>query len=142
MTKRKDIKVNIEGNKVQIGGSTWGPWPLFTRSAGETLYHVKSVRVPTNVAYVSRLGKTIDINLFHQRLGHPSKHYVLRTAGVYGVTLKGKMGVREACTYGKSSQKPVKKLVESRTNVPMERIFVDTSVLSLSPYRLEAERKV
>ncbi len=45
VTKRKDVKVNIEGDKVIIGGPMWGPWSLFIRSKNETLYHMDCERV-------------------------------------------------------------------------------------------------
>ncbi len=83
--------MNIEGDKVIIGTPTWGPWPLFTRSVGETLYYMKCYRVLTNVAYVAKREKAVDVNLFHQRFGHPSKYYTEKTAELYGIRLKGKM---------------------------------------------------
>ncbi len=107
-----------------------GPRPLFKRSVGETLYCMKCYRVSLKVAHLSRLQKTtVDINLFHQRLGHPSEYYTKKTAELNGMRLKGKMKVCEACSCGKGKQKPVKKFTRSRSNVPFERIFVDTSEL-------------
>ncbi len=45
VTKRKDVKVNIEGDKVIIGGPMWGPWSLFIRSKNESLYHMNCERI-------------------------------------------------------------------------------------------------
>ncbi len=73
--------------------------------------------------------KTVDVNPFHQRLGHPSEYYTRKTAEKYNAPLKGKMRVCEACTYGKGKQKPVKKFTRSRTRIPLERVFVNTSEL-------------
>ncbi len=41
VTKKKQIKIHIEGNEVKLRGTTWGPWQMFTRSKGETLYEMK-----------------------------------------------------------------------------------------------------
>ncbi len=132
LTKWKEIRVILDGDNVKINGPTWGSLKMFRRSMGETPYRMRCRRVPTNTEYISKLEKSIDINVFHQRIGHPSEVYTKKMAERYKISLKGKMDVCEACTYGEGKQKPIKKYVKSRTNVPLERIYVDTSEL---PYR-------
>ncbi len=124
VTRKKEIKVKIEGDKVRIGGPTWGPWPIFERSAGETLYYMKCKRVLLEVAEYASLEKAVNANLFHERLGHPSQRYTEETARQYGVKLKGRIDVWESCTMGKGSQKPMKKNTETRAKEPYERLWM------------------
>ncbi|MCP3667476.1 MAG: DDE-type integrase/transposase/recombinase, partial [Gammaproteobacteria bacterium] len=73
--------------------------------------------------------KATEINIFHQRLGHPSEASTIKTAELNRVKLKGKFKFCESCIYGKAHQKPVKKWTGTRATVPYERVFVDITSL-------------
>ncbi len=143
VTKRKDVKVNIEGDKVIIGGPVWGPWSLFIRSKNETLYHMdceRVVSIDAACAFIENekldssvkekiARKATEINIFHQRLGHPSEASTIKTAELNRIKLKGKFKTCESCIYGKAHQNPVKKWTGTRATVPYERVFVDITSL-------------
>ncbi len=124
VTKSGNVTVRIKRENIISEETLKGPISFFRRVKGETLFKMDCERVQyTESAFASSVkdemiespvkGKTdskaIDVNRFHQRLGHPSEIYTKITAKLYGVKLKGKMRVCEDCTYGTAHQKPVKK---------------------------------
>ncbi len=137
------VGVCLEKDNIAVKGLTKVPLRLFKRTKDKTLYHMDCERITSDKKSKTELEngstslianekiqrKIIDVNIFHKRLGHPSEFYTRKTAEKYNVTLKGKMKVCEACTRGKGKQKPVKKFTQTRTSIPLERIFVDTSEL-------------
>ncbi len=143
VTRNGRVEASINKNDIILKGITETPLRLFEKLENESLYHIDCERMNfTESAYASlendvieppgrreNRRNAVDVNLFHKRLGHPSEFYTRETAEKYNVHLTGKMEVCEACTYGKGQQKPVKKFTESRTSIPLERIFVDTSSL-------------
>ncbi len=143
VTKDGGVTVRIERESIVLGTGINAPLPLFGRDVGETLYQMcckrmsfresaftslvnKRIKPPTRK---ETMDKTVDVNIFHQRLGHPSEIYTRTTAKIYGIRLTGNLSVCEGCAYGKAHQRPVKKFTQSRASLPLERIFVDTSLL-------------
>ena len=71
--------------------------------------------------------KKIDINLYHNMIGHPSQEITKQTAIKYNVDIKGELLPCEHCAVSKAKQKAVPKLSTNRATVFGERIFFDLS---------------
>jgi hypothetical protein len=72
-------------------------------------------------------GKTIDINVLHSVLGHPSQDIAKQTAQYYGWKITGTFKPCSNCQTAKSKQNSVMKESETKSTIPGERIFIDTS---------------
>ncbi len=72
-------------------------------------------------------GKTIDINVLHSVLGHPSEEITKQTAQYYGWKITGTFKPCSNCQTAKSKQNSVMKETGTKSTIPGERIFIDTS---------------
>jgi hypothetical protein len=52
-------------------------------------------------------GKTIDVNVLHKAIGHPSEDMTRKTAAHYNLKLKNKLELCSDCAKGKSQQKDI-----------------------------------
>ena len=69
----------------------------------------------------------IDINLYHNMIGHPSQEITRSTARRYNIDVKGELKPCEHCAISKAKQKAVPKVSTNRAEVFGERIFFDLS---------------
>ena len=71
----------------------------------------------------------VDVNEFHELLGHPSESKMRFIAKYYGVKLTGKFKVCTHCAEAKARQANIPKDVpeENKTEVPGERLHMDIS---------------
>ena len=71
----------------------------------------------------------VDVNKFHELLGHVSEEKARAVARYYGVKLVGKFNPCSACAEAKARQKNIpKKVAEDRKcNIAGERLLMDTS---------------
>ena len=72
-------------------------------------------------------GKTINVNVMHRALGHPSEDTTRRTAAFYGLKLSGEMDPCIDCAEAKSRQRNVNKESEGGSDIAGERLFIDIS---------------
>jgi hypothetical protein len=72
-------------------------------------------------------GKTININVLHEVLGHPSEDNTKKTADYYGWKITGKFKPCSDCQTAKSKQNAVPKESETKSIIPGERLYIDTS---------------
>jgi hypothetical protein len=72
-------------------------------------------------------GKTIDINVLHSVLGHPSQDITKQTAQYYGWKITGTFKPCSNCQTAKSKQNSVMKESGKKSMIPGERLFIDTS---------------
>ena len=72
-------------------------------------------------------GKSVDIQLFHETMGHSNEEYLKLTAKSRGIELKGELQPCESCHVTKARKKDVAKTSESRSNTPGQRLLVDQS---------------
>ena len=70
---------------------------------------------------------TLDINDYHERLGHPGENVTRWTAKFFGVALSGPALQCNACALSKARQKNVPKATVPRSTIPGERLFIDIS---------------
>ncbi|TAF30165.1 MAG: hypothetical protein EAZ68_23195, partial [Oscillatoriales cyanobacterium] len=76
--------------------------------------------------------KSIDINKFHDLLGHANYEVVRTTAKHLHILLSGKERVCEHCAMSKIRKKSVNKFSTSHATVKGERLFIDISEQPLS----------
>jgi hypothetical protein len=75
----------------------------------------------------ARLDKCIDVNRFHEILGHCGADRLQKTAHIHGIKLKGNVEVCEDCAIAKARQKNVNKEWKGGSQVPGERLYMDIS---------------
>jgi len=86
-------------------------------------------RLQTGTALVSTSGqyKKIDINVFHNQLGHPGEERLKATGEQLGLQLTGNLIPCEDCALGKARQKNVAKVNAHRSVTPGKRLYIDLS---------------
>jgi hypothetical protein len=72
--------------------------------------------------------KTININILHQVLGHPSEETTRKTASFYGWKVNGTFNPCENCGIAKSRQKNVNKVSKARSKNPGEIFISQNSI--------------
>ena len=75
-------------------------------------------------------GKEVNINDFHQRIGHPSEEIVRKTAENLGLKLTGKFIKCENCAISKARRKNVNKQIAERSSRKGDRFFIDISSIN------------
>ena len=71
--------------------------------------------------------ETVDINIYHQILGHPGMEMVTYTAKKLGIKLTGETIKCVACALAKAKNKNINKTNLHRSTLPGERICIDIS---------------
>jgi hypothetical protein len=69
--------------------------------------------------------KCINVNMFHEMLGHCGADRLQMTTHIHGITLKGNVEVFEDCAISKARQKNVNKEWKGGSQVPGERLYLD-----------------
>jgi hypothetical protein len=72
-------------------------------------------------------GKSIDMNILHTALGHLSQEVTKKTAEYYDLKITGTFKPCSDCQTAKSKQNTVTKESETRSTIPGERLFINTS---------------
>jgi hypothetical protein len=71
--------------------------------------------------------RTLDINKYHQILGHVNERYLRQTAAYHGIRLTGFLKECVDCALAKMHANPISKETNERCKTPGERIYVDIS---------------
>ena len=79
-----------------------------------------------NIALLA-VGKAINVNQYHEELGHPSMATTRATAKAKDVRVKDAPKVCEDCLFGKARKKSVPKEKVEQSKTPGERLFIDIS---------------
>jgi hypothetical protein len=79
-------------------------------------------------------GKTVDVNVLHKAIGHPSEDTTRKTVAHYNLRLKNKLEPCSDCAKGKSQQKDVNKTSEVSSDVPGERLMINISSVKKKSY--------
>jgi hypothetical protein len=72
-------------------------------------------------------GKSIDINVLHGVLGHPSEDITKKIAEYYCWKITGKFKPCSDCQTAKFKQNAVPKELETKSTIPGERLYIETS---------------
>ena len=78
--------------------------------------------------------KTIDVNKFHNMIGHCGVDRLTKTAQIHGLKLKGDLKVCTDCAIAKARQKNVNKDWKGGSQVPGERVYLDISSIRDESY--------
>ena len=92
--------------------------------------------VEVEVASPALIEGTVNVNKFHELMGHPSEAKTRLVAAYYGVKLSGQFKTCSACAKAKAKQANVpKKLKEGkRSTVPGERLSFDIASIKAQSY--------
>ena len=85
------------------------------------------VMVNSERSLVTREVKQMNVNKFHQLLGHASIETTKRTASNMNIKLVGKVVACSDCVLAKIRKKNIKKVSDLQSKVPGERLMVDIS---------------
>jgi hypothetical protein len=78
-------------------------------------------------------GTVVDINDFHQLMGHVNEDSLCKMADYYGLKLRGQFNKCFECSLAKICQRNVGKTTEKTSKIPGERLMVDNISFVLSP---------
>ena len=100
---------------------------IFSKKSNSNLLTCDLERVIEEGHVAASITTKIDINLYHNMIGHPSQEITRSTARRYNIDVKGELKPCKHCAIGKAKQKAVPKLSTNRATVFAERIFFDLS---------------
>jgi hypothetical protein len=91
-----------------------------------------------SVAYIAKASltaiKEIDVNKFHEMIGHFGVDHLKKTANIHGLKLKGEFKVYEDCEVAKARQRDANKDWKGGSQVPGERVYLDISPIKGESY--------
>jgi hypothetical protein len=79
-------------------------------------------------------GKSVDVNKFHEMIGHCGLDCLKKTAQVHGLKLKGDFKVCKDCAVAKARQKNLNKDWKGGSQVSGERVYLDISSIRYESY--------
>jgi hypothetical protein len=99
---------------------------------------VKMTTYDPSVAYLAKCSltaiKEIDVNKFHEMIGHCFVDHLKKTANINGLKLKEEFKVCEDCAVAKSRQRNINKDWKGGSQVPGERVYLDISSIKGESY--------
>jgi hypothetical protein len=78
--------------------------------------------------------KKVNINTFHERLGHPCLEMTKITAKNMNIKLTGKWEECKECLMGKAKQKGCKKVSKNKSTITGKQLSIDISYLKNSSF--------
>jgi hypothetical protein len=92
---------------------------------------IKMTTHDPSVAYLAKGSPTsikeIDLNKFHEMIGHGGVDRLKKTTNIHGSKLKGELKVDEDCALAKARQRNINKDWKGGNQVPGERVYLDIS---------------
>ena len=87
---------------------------------------------PQNItSYNSFINLTkININTFHDILGHPNEKVLRNTAKILDVEPLGDLEICVSCSFSKARRKDMNKINLNKSNKPCERLYADISYVN------------
>jgi hypothetical protein len=76
----------------------------------------------------------IDVNKFHEMIGHCGVDRLKKTANIHGLKLKGEFKICEDFALDKERQRNVNKNWKGRSQLPGERVYLDISSIKGERY--------
>ena len=71
---------------------------------------------------INKINK-ININTFHDILGHPNEKVLRNTSKILGIEPEGDLEVCDSCSLSKARRKDLNKINTHKSNIPCERIY-------------------
>jgi hypothetical protein len=136
---KSGFKLSNDGENISLTkGSASFTFDRIIKSLDGTVSGIKMVSLASPTAYVTQnkleSGKGIDVNKFHEMIGHCGVNRLKKTAQVHGLKLKGDFKVCEDCAVAKTRQKNLNKDWKCGIQVPGERVYLDISSIRDESY--------
>jgi hypothetical protein len=133
------FKLSNEGENISLTkGSASITFDGIIKSSDGTVSGIKMVSLDSSTAYVAQnkadSSKGIDVNKFHEMIGHCGVDRLKKTAQVDRLKLKGNFKVCEDCAVAKARQKNLNKDWKGGNQVPGERFYLDISSIRDESY--------
>jgi hypothetical protein len=138
-TIKNGFDLSNEGERISLKkGSSCITFDRIIKSLDGTISGIKMISLDSAAAYVAQNEedsiKSIDINKFHEMIGHCGFDCLKNTAQVHGLKLKGDIKVCQDCAVAKARQKNVNKDWNGGSQVPGERVYPDISSIRDESY--------
>jgi hypothetical protein len=112
-------------------GSVSVTFDRFIKTVNGSISGIKMTTYDPSVAYLAKGSltavKEIDVNKFHEMIGHCGVDRLKKTANIRGLKLKEEFKVCEDCALAKARQRKVNKDWKGGTQVLGERVYLDIS---------------
>jgi hypothetical protein len=136
---KNKFDLSNEGENISlIKGSSSITFDRIIKSLDGTVSGIKMVSLESSSAYVAQNKldscKSIDVNKFHEMIGHCGLDSLKKTAQVHGLKLKGDFKVCKDCADAKARQKKLNKDWKGGSQVPGERVYLDISSIGDESY--------
>jgi hypothetical protein len=103
-----------------------------------TVSGVKIVYLDSPTAYIAQnkldSGKSVNVNMFHEMIGHCGLYCLKKTAQVHRLKLKGDFKVCKDCAVAKARQKNLNKDWKGGSQVSGERVYLNISSIRDKSY--------
>jgi hypothetical protein len=136
---KNGFDLNNEGESIFLTkGSSSITFDRIIKRLDGTISGIKMISLDSSTAYIAQnkmdSNKSIDVNKFHERIGHCSLDCLKKTAQIFGLKLKGDFEVSSDCAIAKARQKKVGKDWKGGSQVPGERVYLDISFIKDESY--------
>jgi hypothetical protein len=109
-------------------GSVSATFDRVIKTVNLSISGIKMTTHAPSVAYISKGSltaiKEIDVNKFHEMIGHCGVDSLKKTANIHGLKLKGEFKVCEDCALAKARQRNVNQDWKGGSKVPGERVYL------------------
>jgi hypothetical protein len=133
------FKLSNEGENISLTkGSASITFDSIIKSLDGTVSGIEMVSLESPSAYIAQnktdSSKSIDVNKFHEMIGHCGVNCLNKTAQVHVLKLKGDFKVCEDCAVAKARQKNLNKDWKGGSQAPEERVYLDISSIRDESY--------
>jgi hypothetical protein len=127
---KNGYKLSDEGDNISLTkGSAFIFFDIIIKSLDGTVSRIKMVSLESSTAFVTQnileSNKIINVNKFHEMIGHCGVDRLKKTAQVHGLKLKGDFKVCKDCAIAKARQKNINKDWKGGSQVPGDRFYLD-----------------
>ena len=116
----RHLMLKIDGNSIKFGAEVMAGDGYLN---GIHLQASLESKLSSNYSLVAH--QNININHYHQLLGHPCERYTRLTAAKNNITLTGSFNTCISCSLGKINKKNINKENNHKTNLVGERLYFD-----------------
>jgi hypothetical protein len=136
---KNGFKLNNKNENISLTkGSACFTFDRIIKSLDGTVSGINMVYLDSPTAYVAEnkldSGKSVDMNKFHEMIGHCGLDCLKKTAQVHGLKLKGDFKVCKDCAVAKARQKNLNKDWKDGSQVSGERVYLDISSIRDESY--------
>ncbi|CAM9890236.1 unnamed protein product, partial [Chrysoparadoxa australica] len=122
-------KVIFEEDIMRVSALAGEPFHFSGHLQDDGLFHMhlqRYIHPDTPRAFTGAVSLQMDINEFHEMIGHPSEKYTRMAATEWDIKLTGTWsGNCEGCAMANGRQKSLAKMTTTRAKRKLERIFID-----------------